>query len=375
MKTNCRLLTPVFFSRTFLLILAFTLGGVTLGTPRTANADTTANSSAFGEKVDVEVLPLLGSGIEILSGPLPLVSGSAPPAYTKSASVLTVTVAPILKTGLLTVNAESSVPGSTGVSADATVKNLELDLLGELLASLLTLDVDTIQSTATIGGTCGALTAKGTTTILGAVLGGQLGLGKAIAINPAPNTVLLNLLGVKVVLNEQILSGDGLTNRKLIVNAIHVYFNNAALNLGLLNGDIIISQSQAQLQCAPSVIVPKADLALTKTATPNPVKVGADLTYILTATNNGPDKATNVKVTDTLPDGATFISAVTSQGTCVKSGVRTVACSLGDLNKGATATIKIIVKITKVVNIATIKATEKDPVTKNNKARTETLLE
>jgi uncharacterized repeat protein (TIGR01451 family) len=369
MRTNHRLLNPLAFSRALFLVLVLTLGEFTLGTFGTANADTTASSSAFGESVDVQLLPLLGNGIEVLSGPLPSVSGSAPPAYAKSNSLATVKVSAtllgqILKTGVLTVNATSPVPGSTSAYADATVNNLELDVVSSLLLNLLSIDATLIQSSANIGGVCGALTTKGTTTILGAVLGGQLGLGKTIQLNPAPNTVLLNALGIKVVLNEQILTSST-NSHKLTVNAMHISFDNAPLNIGVLDGDVIISQSQAQLQCDPL----KADLSLTKTASPDPVKVGEDLTYTLTATNNGPDKATKVTVTDTLPEGATFISAVASQGSCKKSGLRNVICSLGTLNSGASAEMKIIVKITKVVNNATVKAAEIDLNKLNNKAQ------
>ena len=59
----------------------------------------------------------------------------------------------------------------------------------------------------------------------------------------------------------------------------------------------------------------QADLAVTKTvsnATPN---VGDQITFTVTLTNNGPDAATGVQVTDLLPAGLTFVSANASQGT------------------------------------------------------------
>ena len=52
-----------------------------------------------------------------------------------------------------------------------------------------------------------------------------------------------------------------------------------------------------------------ADLSLTKSASPDPVPVGGDVTYTLTAKNNGPDTATGVLVTDFLPFNGTFVSA------------------------------------------------------------------
>ena len=70
---------------------------------------------------------------------------------------------------------------------------------------------------------------------------------------------------------------------------------------------------------------PTADLSVTKTvsdATPN---VGDQITFTVTLSNQGPDAATGVEVTDLLPAGLTFVSATPSQGTYNNvSGVWTV---------------------------------------------------
>ena len=58
-----------------------------------------------------------------------------------------------------------------------------------------------------------------------------------------------------------------------------------------------------------------ADLSVTKTvsdATPN---VGDQITFTVTLSNQGPDAATGVQVTDLLPAGVSFVSATPSQGT------------------------------------------------------------
>ena len=52
---------------------------------------------------------------------------------------------------------------------------------------------------------------------------------------------------------------------------------------------------------ATTTVDPAADLSLTKTDSPDPVLAGELLTYTLTAHNAGPQDATGVTLTDTLP--------------------------------------------------------------------------
>ena len=54
----------------------------------------------------------------------------------------------------------------------------------------------------------------------------------------------------------------------------------------------------------------EADLGVAKSDSPDPVQVGRPLTYTLSVDNGGPDLATGVVVTDTLPPGVTFLSAM-----------------------------------------------------------------
>ena len=63
--------------------------------------------------------------------------------------------------------------------------------------------------------------------------------------NPAPNTVILNVGGLRIVLNEQTLLGDGLTSSGIETNAIHVGFNNFVAGTGLVNGNIILGHTSA----------------------------------------------------------------------------------------------------------------------------------
>lgn len=127
---------------------------------------------------------------------------------------------------------------------------------------------------------------------------------------------------------------------------------------------------------ASAVVTPlQVDVGITKTASPTTVTLGGTLTYTLTVTNNGPDPATGTSVVDTLPAGATFISATPSQGTASQTS-GTVTAALGTLASGQSATITIIVTPTTtnaiagtVTNTATVSANEFDTNVTNNTAQ------
>ena len=111
-----------------------------------------------------------------------------------------------------------------------------------------------------------------------------------------------------------------------------------------------------------------ADLAIVKTAAPNPVTDGTPLTYTLSVTNNGPASATNVTVTDTLPSVVAYLSSNTTQGSCSEAG-GTVTCLLGTMANAGTATITILGIPTTpgvVSNTATVTADQSDPNLANN---------
>jgi uncharacterized repeat protein (TIGR01451 family) len=92
----------------------------------------------------------------------------------------------------------------------------------------------------------------------------------------------------------------------------------------------------------PVVVTGTADLSIGILATPNPVIAGNPLTYSLTVTNHGPNTATEVVLSDELPNGVTFVSANPSQGTAAEGGGLVVA-NLGAINSGASATMTVVV--------------------------------
>ncbi len=111
-----------------------------------------------------------------------------------------------------------------------------------------------------------------------------------------------------------------------------------------------------------------ADLALTLSASPSTVGAGGTLTYTMKVTNNGPIDSTGSTVLDTLPAGATFVSA--SPGCGLASGK--VTCSLGALASGASTTLSILATAPShaaaLVDTAVVTGKEKDFVASNNDA-------
>ncbi|HEV3133851.1 MAG TPA: DUF11 domain-containing protein [Acidimicrobiia bacterium] len=123
----------------------------------------------------------------------------------------------------------------------------------------------------------------------------------------------------------------------------------------------------------------QSDLSVTKTDAPDPVAPGADLTYTITVTNNGPSSAQNATVSDTLPTGTTFVSATPSQGSC--AGTTTVSCALGAIANGASVTITLVVHVgpsvadgTVISNTASVSSTTPDPTAANNSATSTTTV-
>jgi uncharacterized repeat protein (TIGR01451 family) len=110
------------------------------------------------------------------------------------------------------------------------------------------------------------------------------------------------------------------------------------------------------------------DVSLSITNSPNPVAVGANLTYLLTVANTGPTAATSVVVTNILPPGVSFVSATASQGSCTQVG-GVVTCNLGTIPGAGNATINIVVVPTAagtLTDSATFSRAEVDPDPSNN---------
>jgi uncharacterized repeat protein (TIGR01451 family) len=124
-------------------------------------------------------------------------------------------------------------------------------------------------------------------------------------------------------------------------------------------------------------LTPLADLALTKTASADPVAPGAPLSYELTVTNAGPSNAGSVTLIDTLPVGVTFLSSVPGPPACTLAGAD-LTCTLGPLPAGGAAavTIDVIVNAAPgaLVNTAIVSGSDTDPNPGNNSASVTTTV-
>jgi len=122
-----------------------------------------------------------------------------------------------------------------------------------------------------------------------------------------------------------------------------------------------------------------ADLSITKTDSPDPVTVGNNLTYTINVTNNGPDTATSVTVTDNLPPETTFVScSSTGGGVCGGSG-NDQTVTFASLASGQSETITFVTNVncsvadgTVISNTATVSSLTFDPDTTNNSSTTTT---
>ncbi|MGN6186873.1 MAG: IPTL-CTERM sorting domain-containing protein [Thermoanaerobaculia bacterium] len=101
---------------------------------------------------------------------------------------------------------------------------------------------------------------------------------------------------------------------------------------------------------ATNVTTPtSADLSITKTTTASTAPIGSTFSYTIVVTNNGPDAATSVVMTDTLPASLLFRSITQpSPFTCTTPAVGatgTITCNAASLANGASRTFTLVVEV------------------------------
>jgi uncharacterized repeat protein (TIGR01451 family) len=110
-----------------------------------------------------------------------------------------------------------------------------------------------------------------------------------------------------------------------------------------------------------------ADLSVEKVVDVSTPAVGDEVVYTITVTNNGPDAATNVVVTDTLPTGVTFVSADP-----VADSTGPLTWNVGPLANGADWLVDVTVTVDPetegdvLTNSASVSSDVDDSDTQNN---------
>ncbi|MBE9562205.1 MAG: DUF11 domain-containing protein, partial [Proteobacteria bacterium] len=118
------------------------------------------------------------------------------------------------------------------------------------------------------------------------------------------------------------------------------------------------------------------DLEVSLTS-PKSVAINSNLNYNITVSNNGPDTANNVTLTDILPANLTLTNSTSSQGICGMDAGK-VKCALGALVNGSVATVNLQVSTPEnvtapvLLNEVTVSSNETDIDTTNNIANANT---
>lgn len=126
-----------------------------------------------------------------------------------------------------------------------------------------------------------------------------------------------------------------------------------------------------------------SDLAVTKSASADPVVAGGTITYTIGVTASGPSPAPNVTLTDALPAQTTFVSIVSPAGwSCTTPAVGangTVTCTNAQLAAGASDTFTLVVNVdanvasgTSIANTATVSGDVVEDTTNNSATATVT---
>ncbi len=126
-----------------------------------------------------------------------------------------------------------------------------------------------------------------------------------------------------------------------------------------------------------AVVVVSTDLSITLVDAPDPVVAAQPLTYTATVTNNGANPAANLVVTDMIPAGTTFVSAMGAGWVCAFAAP-TVTCTRAALAVGAAPPISIVVTAPNeggmLSDTATVSTSTTDPTPANNTATATTTV-
>lgn len=227
-----------------------------------AMSATSLSSEATAASAKVTAANVVKANIEVAKA-----SGSTPGNYNNTSTLANVNqnftlvngfltdVHQTLKADVINSHAYSNTPGNISATGSTMIANAESKLYSSVLGiDLLSLGIkaDAIGSTTTVGANSGGLYGIGSSTFTNLALSGSLfdalSFNANLLFNPGPNTVVLalsGLTGISLILNEQIMTGNGTDTLGMTTNAVHLSFKDYLFEGKLLNGDVILGQSKA----------------------------------------------------------------------------------------------------------------------------------
>lgn len=249
--------------------------GIATGTARADFIDNYGAADAYGISASlvlkVGIPPIVLSTVNANINPLASATGVSPPGpFNNTANLLSVVTSAgaygtilnpgnviDVSTGVINSNVQSNVDGLSGIRfalGSNTIDDLNLSTLTTLLGGFIGITADTLDTDSLSSGTYGSLSSSGTLNVTNLKIS-VLGLVVA-TVNGAvgPNTgVALGVggIGASVILNEQIIGGDGFNTTSITTNAIHVRFNTLVGANLTLTGDIIIGHTFSEIRAVP----------------------------------------------------------------------------------------------------------------------------
>jgi uncharacterized repeat protein (TIGR01451 family) len=152
------------------------------------------------------------------------------------------------------------------------------------------------------------------------------------------------------------------------------------------DADVDPTSANNQSTASTTVLKPRTDLSVTKTG-PAGAAPDTNITYTITYANNGPDTASSVSMTDTLPAGETFVSfaflnGATAPPTACGVG-NTINCSTPSMPTGSFVAAQVVAHTASTLtdgtvlnNTATVIPSDADvdPTSANNQSTASTLI-
>lgn len=339
---------------------------ITTTTPNTINcSETTAPALPPGNTATITVVVTVIAGTTngtIITDTASVVSGVEDPNTGNNNATANVTVAAATQSDLSVTSAASPNPVTDGNNISYT--QIVTNNGPAATASGNATFTDTIPTNTTFvsfavptGWNCGTLPAVGAT--------GTISCTNTASF--APNTTASFPLVVKVNQGVPPVTPGPPPTPTTIVNTANINIPCSAAT------DPICSNNTAQTKVYIAAAT-EADVAIMKTASPEPVNQGTNMTYTLQVTNNGPAVAQGVTVSDNpLPPEVSYVSVSTTQGSCTyTAATNSVGCNLGSISVGGLVIVTINVTAntfsssTQSTNTATVSATTTDPNTTNN---------